>query len=145
MGDTCVLTRAGSDGTAGHRLRAIEQPESRALIKPKKTVEQVNPNAELDRKLDAMSLDELRQLAARRPAEVQLAPREARPGCCKRGGRRSGSDSADSACACHQASGWAGCPSPHPASRTTRTEDVIAPADTPPVVNGGNEHRCGWG
>jgi hypothetical protein len=37
MGDTCVLTRARSDGTAGHRLRAIEQLESRALIKPKKT------------------------------------------------------------------------------------------------------------
>jgi len=62
----------GPTAPPGDRLRAIEQLESRALVKPKKTVEQVNPNAELDRKLDAMNLDELRQLAARRPAEVQF-------------------------------------------------------------------------
>ena len=60
----------GPTAPPGDRLRAIEQLESRALVKPKKTVEQVNPNAELDRKLDAKNLDELRQLAARRPAEV---------------------------------------------------------------------------
>jgi hypothetical protein len=53
-----------NDPTApsGDRLRAMEQLESRALGKPKETVEQVNDEPEFVKKLRALTPEQRRQL-----------------------------------------------------------------------------------
>jgi hypothetical protein len=52
-----------SSAPTGHRLRAIEQLESRALGKPKETVEHQDGESEADRMLDRMSTEEFEELA----------------------------------------------------------------------------------
>jgi len=55
-----------SSAPTGDRLRAIEQLESRALGKPKETVEhQGDGKSEADRMLDRMSTEELEELVQR--------------------------------------------------------------------------------
>ena len=54
-----------STAATGDRLRAIEQIESRALGKPKETVETQEVKSEADRALDEMSLEELEALVQR--------------------------------------------------------------------------------
>jgi hypothetical protein len=52
-----------STASAGDRLRAMEQLESRALGKPKETLEHQDGKSEVDRMLDRMSTEELEELA----------------------------------------------------------------------------------
>jgi hypothetical protein len=52
-----------SSAPTGDRLRAIEQLESRALGKPKETVEHQDGKSEADRMLDRMSTEEFEELA----------------------------------------------------------------------------------
>jgi hypothetical protein len=51
---------------SGDRLRAMEQLESRALGKPKETVEQVAEEPEAMKALRGMSTEELKELVAQR-------------------------------------------------------------------------------
>jgi hypothetical protein len=52
-----------SSAPAGDRLRAMDQLESRALGKPKETVEHQDGKSEAERMLDRMSTEELEELA----------------------------------------------------------------------------------
>jgi hypothetical protein len=54
-----------STASAGDRLRAMEQLESRGLGKPKETVEHQDGKSEADRMLDRMSTEELEELVQR--------------------------------------------------------------------------------
>ena len=65
--EACVTARQSiiNDPTApvGDRLRPMEQLESRALGKPKETVEHQDGKSEVDRMLDGMSTEEFEELA----------------------------------------------------------------------------------
>jgi hypothetical protein len=56
--------------SAGDRLRAMEQLESRALGKPKETVEQVNEEPEFVKELRALTVEQRRQLLRAWTAEA---------------------------------------------------------------------------
>jgi len=51
-----------STASAGDRLRAMEQLESRALGKPKETLEHQAGKTEVDRAMDEMSIEDLEAL-----------------------------------------------------------------------------------
>jgi hypothetical protein len=51
-----------STASAGDRLRAMEQLESRALGKPKETLEHQDGKTEVDRAMDEMSIEDLEAL-----------------------------------------------------------------------------------